>query len=92
MAALTWDLERAEAVRQAYRLGYIDDQAYRFEMRGQTEAVLCVSCQKIHGPSNFDHRGRCELKQVEELEKQEAIEKKHDRNIRKLYWERYLQK
>ena len=64
----------------------VDD--YKEAIRAQQEAP-CLSCMLVHGPSTFDWMGNCEIKQVKILEENEAKEKKHNENIRKLYWERY---
>lgn len=49
----------------------------------------CVSCGLTHGASQMNAQGECEITQVKKLEAQEKIVKKHNDNIRKLYWERY---
>lgn len=51
----------------------------------------CTSCGLTHGATKWYgvNLDKCEITMVKEMEAQEAKVKKHNENIRKLYWERF---
>ena len=64
----------------------------RKEEERRRKERYCISCGLEHGPSEMFEGGKCELTMVKEWEDREKKDKRHADNIRKLYWERFIQR
>lgn len=65
------------------------EREWQYEKERRRREYPCASCGLTHGPSQM-YGNKCEITIVKEMEAREAKEKKHNENIRKLYWERYI--